>query len=94
MIFCVNLSNLQLARAAGRSREFALRTALGAARGRLFRQLLTESLVLAASGAMLALAMAYGLTVLFGASRLDCVPPTEQRECGRRRVGVDSVRSR
>jgi predicted permease len=62
LIVCVNLSNLQIARATARSKEFALRTALGAARGRLFRQLLTESLVLTVGGAILGLAMAFALT--------------------------------
>jgi predicted permease len=59
LIVCVNLSNLLLARAASRSKEFAMRTALGASRGRLIRQSLTESLVLAAAGAVVGLALSY-----------------------------------
>lgn len=74
LIACVNLTNLLLARATGRSRELVIRAALGASRGRLARLVLSESLLMCFFGASLGLLLAWGSIDLLKAANPGRIP--------------------
>lgn len=74
LIVCANVTNLLLARASARRTEFAVRGALGAGRGRLFQQVLTEGVILSTAGALLGVPLAYGLTLWLTRSEAVSIP--------------------
>jgi len=84
LIACANIANLLLARAAARQKEIAIRTALGASRGRLMSQLLAESLMLSSAGGAIGLLLALGAVKVINRSLPPNLLPVPE-------VGVDAT---
>jgi predicted permease len=74
LVACANVANLLLARAAGRSRDLAVRRALGASRGRIICNFVSEALVISGLGGILGVAMAYAGAALFNRAIGDDIP--------------------
>jgi predicted permease len=84
LVACANVANLLLARASARQGEIAVRAALGAGKGRLFRQLITESVVLGLIGGVAGLGIAYAATNALVAAQPGNIPRLDE-------VGVDPM---
>ena len=91
LIGCVNLANLMIARGVTRQREVAIRLAIGATRGRLVRQFLTESLLLAGAGAIAGLGVAYGSMRLASALMPEANIVLRSQTFGLTRVGLSLI---
>jgi putative ABC transport system permease protein len=91
LIGCVNLANLMIARGVTRQREVAIRLAIGATRGRLVRQFLTESLLLAGAGAIAGLGIAYGSLRLASAMMPEASVVLRSQTFGLTRIGLGLI---